>query len=209
MDKLLTTTSDASADVTISYRKDLFRGFRIYQEIGFELRIPGAAPAKVRRELLKVGKVAAVLPYDADLDTVVLFRQFRIGAHEATGEGDVIEIVAGLVDAGESLEEAARRETMEEIGVPVLDLVPIFDFLPTPGFCDEHGFLFCGRVSSASLPKLAGVEGEDELIRPFALPADQAITLALAQSRLRNGYTRLALLWFALNRDGLRARWSP
>ena len=51
-----------------------------------------------------------------------------------------------------------------------------------------------------------GAEGENELVRPFAVPADAALR-ALAGAGLHNGYTLLALSWFARHRDELRRRW--
>jgi len=199
--------ADAPADAAITQRGELYRGFRSYQEIQFELRTPGAGTTRARRELLRVGRVAAVLPYDPLRDAVVLFRQFRIGAHEACGAGEIIEIVAGLVDEGESLEEAARRETREETGLEALDLLPLFEFLPSPGVLDEYAGLFCARVDIGALPETAGVEGESETTRPFAIPAEEAAALARAPHALHNGYTLLALMWFALHREEVRARW--
>ncbi len=61
--------------------------------------------------------MAAVLPVDLARDEVVLLRQFRLAAHLANGDGSLVEIVAGHVEANEQPVATARRECVEEIGV--------------------------------------------------------------------------------------------
>lgn len=194
--------SDGSAAVTVIARVPLYKGFRQYDAVTF-----ADAGGRTRRELLSVGRVAAVLPYDPIADAVVLLRQFRLGAHEATGLGDMIEIVAGLVGDDEDPIGAALRETLEEIGAPTSCLWPCFDFLPSPGFSDEHAHLYCGRVDASKISETAGLAGEGETTRPFVLPATEAIKLASRPEGIRNGFTRLALLWFASNRAKVRRAW--
>jgi ADP-ribose pyrophosphatase len=43
-----------------------------------------------------------------------LVRQFRLPAHLANKKGDVVEFVAGRVEANETLIEATRRECREK-----------------------------------------------------------------------------------------------
>ena len=76
----------------------------------------------------------------------------------------------------------------------------------TPGVSTEQGHLWCARVKIGALDESRGAEGENELVRPFAVPAEAAIA-ALDGAGLHNGYTLLALSWFARHRDELRRRW--
>ena len=67
------------------------------------------------REVMQRDPVAAVLPYDPVRDTVVLIEQFRIGKMlSGAREPWMIEIVAGIIENGETPEDMARREASEE-----------------------------------------------------------------------------------------------
>ncbi|MFJ5488018.1 NUDIX domain-containing protein, partial [Hansschlegelia beijingensis] len=134
---------------------------------------------------------------------LVLIRQFRVPAALATGKGDLVEIVAGRVEPGESAEAAVVREIEEEAGIPAGKIVRLFDFLPTPGIVDESATLFLVSVDAASLPDLSGAAAENELTRPFAATMDEAIE-SLSDPAPRNAYLLLALQWLALNRGQLR-----
>ncbi|MEQ8695449.1 MAG: NUDIX domain-containing protein, partial [Bauldia litoralis] len=78
-------------------------------------RFDGAWSEPVLREVFERGHAAAVLPYDPVRDEVVLIEQFRPGPL-AAGEASpwLIEIVAGIIDPGETPEEVVRREADEE-----------------------------------------------------------------------------------------------
>lgn len=71
---------------------------------------------EISRELIDRGRAVGVLPYDPVRDEVVLIRQFRIGAWKASHSPWMVETVAGLVEDGESPEDVARRECVEEAG---------------------------------------------------------------------------------------------
>ncbi|HUQ40384.1 MAG TPA: NUDIX hydrolase [Acidimicrobiales bacterium] len=78
----------------------------------------------------------SVVPVDGD--DVVLVRQYR-----ASVGTELLEIPAGKRDVdGEAVETTARRELAEEIGMAATDLEPLVDFYNSPGFCDEHMWIF-------------------------------------------------------------------
>ena len=154
------------------------------------------------RDVLHVGEVAAVLPVDLRRGEVVLIRQFRVAAHLATGAGELVEIVAGHVEDGETPAEAARRECREEIGVEPSTLYQLFDFLPAPGSIDEHATLFLGIVDASAVPDRAGATDEVESTHPMRVAIDEALA-ALEHNAMHNGFLILALQWLALHRDKL------
>ena len=200
---------DRPARVEIEHDRTLHDGFRKLAELSFRLpesRTRVNEPYSATREILRVAPVAAILPYDPEHDSLVLIRQFRIAAHEATGLGDMVEVVAGYVEDNEDPIEAARRELREETGLDALDVIPMLRFVPTPGVSTEQGYLWCARVRIGPLEDVMGAEEENELIRPLAVPADAAIK-ALDGAGLHNGYALLALSCFARHRDELRRRW--
>ena len=196
--------ADAAADVTVSPPQVLAKGFHDLERFSVTLRSRDHGEIDSVRDVLRVGKVTAVLPLDLARREIVLLRQFRLPAHLATGLGELTEIVAGHVEAGETPAEAGLRECVEEIGVRPTALYEIFEFIPVPGSSDEHAFLFLGLVDAAKIPQRAGAAHEKEATRPMRVPIDTALA-ALAGRRMRNGFLLMALQWLALNRDRLDA----
>ena len=163
------------------------------------------------RELFERGHVAGLLPYDPDRDEVVLIEQFRVGALAAGRNPWLHEVVAGIIEDGESVEAVARRETDEETGLTVGDLVPICRYLSTPGGCSETVALFCGRVDARRAGGIHGCDDEGEDIRAFAVPFAEIETgltaIGMDDAPLANAMTLIALHWLIRNRDMLRQKW--
>ena len=166
----------------------------------------GGTSPPITREIIEKGDVSAVLLYDPALDRVVLIEQFRVGALRDPDGPWMLEVVAGLIEHGESPEEVARREAMEEAGCVVLDLLPIATFYASPSKTTERSFLFCGRVDAATAGGVHGLAHEGEDIRVVPLAALDALRL-LDDGRVNSAWPIIALQWFALNREHVRARW--
>ncbi len=193
--------ADLPAEVALSAPTLLARGFRDYQR--FEVAVAtDAGQSRQVRDVLRVGKVAAVLPVDPVRDKIVLMRQFRLPAHLANGRGALIEIVAGHVEAGETPAETARRECIEEIAAEPARLIELFTYLTTPGLCDEEITVFLGVVDSSRVPAQAGRAADGELTRPVVIAIDIALA-ALERGMMHNGPLVIALQWLALHRARL------
>ena len=191
--------ADDRADLLIAGREVLAEGFRRYER----LRVRRSGENVPRPlDVLRAGPAAAVLPIDPGRDEVVLLRQFRLAAHLANGRGNLVEIVAGHVEADEQPAEAARRECVEEIGVAPGLLVELFTYLTSPGMSDEEITLFLGIVDASGVPERAGAAAEHEETVPMRVPIDAALA-ALAAGTVRNGPLIIALQWLALNRGRL------
>ena len=191
--------ADDRADVVIAGREVLAEGFRRYER----LRVRRSGENVPRPlDILRSGPAAAVLPIDPGRDEVVLLRQFRLAAHLANGRGNLVEIVAGHVEADEQPAEAARRECVEEIGVAPGLMVELFTYLTSPGMSDEEITLFLGVVDASGVPERAGADAEHEETMPMRVPIDAALA-ALAAGTVRNGPLIIALQWLALNRGRL------
>lgn len=191
--------ADDRADVVIAGREVLAEGFRRYERL--RVRRSGEDVPRAL-DVLRSGPAAAVLPIDPGRDEVVLLRQFRLAAHLANGRGNLVEIVAGHVEADEQPAEAARRECVEEIGVAPGLLVELFTYLTSPGMSDEEITLFLGIVDASGVPERAGAAAEHEETVPMRVPIDAALA-ALAAGTVRNGPLIIALQWLALNRGRL------
>ena len=94
MDKKIETISDQAATVEVSEPELLAQAFRDYERFELVLHRAGEASLKQQRDVVRAGDVVGVLAVDVARDEVVLIRQFRLAAHLANGNGDMIEIVA-------------------------------------------------------------------------------------------------------------------
>jgi ADP-ribose pyrophosphatase len=147
-----------------------------------------------------------VLPYDPALDSVVFIEQFRIGAFAAGRPPWLLEIVAGIIEVGETAESVVRREALEEAGCDVHELVPIADYLVSPGGTSETVVIFCGRVDASRVGGIHGKAEEHEDINVVVVPFAEA-RKRLDQGAVDNAAALIALQWLALNRDQLRRTW--
>lgn len=162
----------------------------------------------ITRECLERGHAVAVLLYDPNQDQVVLLEQFRVGALEFPGGPWLLEIVAGIMDdPTETAEDVARRETVEEAGCELLDLIPICHYLVSPGGASESIHLFCGRVNADGIGGLRGLAEEHEDIRVHVVSRAEALDL-LKAGRINSAAPIIALQWLELNRPGLLEGWG-
>lgn len=185
--------ADRAAPAELSAPERPAKGFFDYQR--FQVTLPAGMQT---RDVVRAGKVAALLPLDLERGEIVMIRQFRPAAHLANGKGELVEIVAGRVEPGEQLAETARRECQEEIGVTPSALVELFSYLPTPGLTDEEVTFFVAAVDASRVPARTHPT-EGEYISVTRVPIDEALA-ALGEGKMHNGPLVVGLLWLALNR---------
>jgi len=166
----------------------------------------GGWSKEMSREFFFRGPCVAVLLYDPDLDKVVLVEQFRVGALLRPERAWLVEIVAGAIESGESEEEVACRESLEEAGCCIQELVVINEFYTTPGCSAERITLFCGKVDSAKVGGVHGLaeEGEDIFVKTVSfVEAMQMINDGTIESAI----PIIAIQWLALNKVWLQHKW--
>ncbi len=194
-------------DVQILEKTPAYEGYFRIDRYRLRHRLhKGGWSGEMTREVFERGHAAAMLPYDPVLDRVVLIEQFRIGAYAAGRDPWLVEIVAGIIEPGETAADVVRRESVEEAGRPVLDLIPICTFLVSPGGTSESISLFCGRMDSSGAGGIYGQAEEHEDIRVIVLPFAEAKARVEA-GRIDNASALIALQWLMLNRDSLRQKW--
>lgn len=160
----------------------------------------------IQRELFRRGNCVAVLLYDPDRDAVVLIEQFRVGAVLNPDRAWLIEIVAGAIEEGETAEDVAFRESVEEAGCEIQSLMEIQQFYTTPGGCSERITLFCGKVDSRGIGGVHGLDDEDEDILVTVLGVEEAFAL-LEAGKIESGIPIIALQWLYIHRQRLRTLW--
>jgi len=194
--------------IVINERATVYRGFfRIDHFLLHHRLFAGGWSAELSREVFLRHDAAGILLYDPQRDELVLIEQFRLAAHLAGFAAWQLEIVAGIIETGESTADVARREAQEEAGLPIIgDLVPIHRFLTSPGGSTETVDLFCGRVGASNAGGIHGLADESEDIRVVVMSSAAALA-RVAEGTIDNGFTLLALHWFAANREALCLRW--
>jgi 8-oxo-dGTP pyrophosphatase MutT (NUDIX family) len=150
---------------------------------------------RFERELVHHPGAVVVVPAVGD-DRVMMVRQFRA----AIGR-ELLEVPAGKRDVeGEPTEVTAQRELVEEVGRRAGRLELLARFYNSPGFCDEHTWLYLARdlqevphdrqgaeeqhmvVEEVRLADVAGLVERFEIV-----DAKSIIGLCLAKERLAAG----------------------
>ena len=165
---------------------------RVQRGAQFELitdRIALPNGRSVLLDLLKHPGASAVVPF-LDDGRVLLIRQYRF----ATG-GDLLEVPAGKLDAGEAPERCAARELEEETGYRAGRVEKLGAMWPSPGFTDEMIHLF---MASDLRPVTQRLEA-DEIIELVPMAFDEAIRRVHA-GEIQDAKTAMALLLAAERR---------
>jgi len=182
----------------------IYRGFFSLSQFRLRHTLYGGGWSRpLVRELFHRGRCVAVIPYDPATDRVVLIEQFRIGALSDKAVPWLVEIVAGAIEPGESPEAVARRESMEEAGCLLGELIQIGEFYTTPGGCSEKVSVFCGLVEGDVKDGVYGLVEEDEDIRVLVISLDEVLAW-LDRGIIDSAIPALALQWLSLNRESLR-----
>ncbi|MCQ0093338.1 NUDIX domain-containing protein [Roseovarius sp. M141] len=200
--------SDTGADAVEAVETEVLHAgyFRTEARVLRHPTFQGGMSNTLRREIFVATDAALVLPYDPVRDRVLLVEQFRMGPY---GRGDprpwMLEPVAGRVDPGETPEQAAHRECMEEAGLSLTRLERIGSYYCTPGYSTEYFHNFVGLADLPDdLPRYGGLDTEAEDIRLHVLDFDAAMAL-LDTGEADNGPLILSLMWLARERARLRA----
>lgn len=204
-----------ASDVEIVETTTPYKGyFRIDRYLLRHRLFEGGWSRTMMREVFERGHAATALLYDPDLDAVVLIEQFRIGAcvatstpwHDKNFSPWLIECVAGIIEEGETPEQVIHRESMEETGCRVTDVLPIHRYMVSPGGTTETVMLYCARVDASNAGGIHGLTEEHEDIRVLVVPAAEAIAW-LDQGKLVNAMAIIAIQWMKLNHARVRSEW--
>lgn len=188
-------------DVRVTKDETAFQGyFRVKQLTLSHKRFEGDE-IEITREVFQRGDAVCVLLYDPLRDKVVMVEQFRVGSLKGPSPW-MLEVVAGVVEEGETSQEVAKREAVEEAGLVLGELKRITRFLPSPGGCDEWIDLLYAEVDSEMAQGVHGLPEEGEDICVHVLSSDDAIEL-VDQGVINSSPAIIALQWLALNRSSL------
>lgn len=193
-------TPFTSTDVEIQSETTVYDGFFQVKQLTLKHRVfAGGWSDLMQRELFSRRPVGAVLPYDPIRDEVVLIQQFRVGCLNQQNPW-LLELVAGITEPNESVEDMIHREAQEEAGIELLELRKLFQYWVSPGGSSENLTLYCGRVDATLAGGIHGLAHEHEDIKVITLSAQEAID-AIKTGAINNAATIIALQWLAMNKE--------
>jgi ADP-ribose pyrophosphatase len=132
----------------------------------------------------ELGVAVGVLPF-VDADHVIMVRQYRY----VQQENHRWEMPTGGLKPGETLEAAAQRELMEEIGYRAGTLTPINTFYSSKSVCQETAHLYIGR----DLVQAEAPPDETEFLEVARMPFAEVLDLVMA-SEIRDSMTVIAVM---------------
>ena len=195
--KTLWTPKFTKDDLELLETRSLLKSHLTVEQLNLRFRLfQGGWSHPVTRELLKRAHAAAVLLYHPPSDQVAMIEQCRLGMLYESGSPWILEPVAGLIDHGETAEETACRETIEEAGCHITHLIPVATYIVSPGISTELTMTYCGIIDT--LPAQHSIHGllkDGENIRLHCLPAEAAIAL-LSPDQPLSASSTILLQWF-------------
>jgi len=174
--------------------------FKIDEFLVSHEQIDGTMSAGQRRLVFERGDAVAVLLLNVDMKSVVAVEQFRVAVFvgrrrddRSTTDGWIIETVAGAIDANETPEAAAIRETFEETGYQIREPRLISKFFTSPGGVSERVFLYFAEVTDTDrIGKGGGIDDED--IKVVQLAIDELFD-RLAQGSIEDPKLLIGAYW--------------
>lgn len=188
-------------DLEILSEETLYQGHFQLKKMVFRHKLfRGGMSGEVVRELLIKGSAVGVIAYDPEADSVVLVEQVRIGAYEPNGTHSpwLLELIAGMVEEGESPENVARRESEEEAGLQLNFMEHALSVWDSPGGAYERLHLFLALVDSRDVGGIYGLAEENEDILVHTVSREQAFQWVV-EGKIDNVIAVLGLQWLQLN----------
>ena len=161
--------------------KTLYRGRVI--ELKLEKVVEPGGIETTREVVCHPGSVV-VVPHLPD-GRIILVRQYRHAVRET-----LWELVAGGMEEGETVRQAARRELLEEAGYYARALKPLLEFYPSPGILSEEMHL----VEARDLTPSKGQPDADERIGIGFFTINQVIKM-IQRNEIRDAKTLVGILF--------------
>ncbi len=172
----------AKGKAKILKSKMVYRG-KVFGVRRDEVREPGGLRAT--REVITHPGSVVVLPVFGD-GRILMIRQYRHAARQY-----LWELVAGRIDEGETVKEAAARELLEETGYRAKRFSEFLELFPTPGFLEERMHLLLAET----LTEGKAQPEEDEEITSRAYKVEE-LKQMMRKGRLQDGKSIAGILYY-------------
>lgn len=131
-----------------------------------DIKLPNEAV--VRYDLVSHTPAVVIIPV-TDEGNILFVRQFRLGA-----EKEILELPAGVINAGEHPDASAERELQEETGYASANMIYLGGFFMAAGYSTEYLYIYLARnLSWSPLP-----QDTDEFLEPISMPIEEAFIMA-------------------------------
>ncbi|MFC5194768.1 NUDIX domain-containing protein [Bizionia hallyeonensis] len=150
---------------------------------------------EVERYCFERGDSVAIVIYEKDTDCLLFTKQFRYPSIKE-GDGWILELTAGSIEADENPEQRVKMEVEEEIGYQLNGLDFISSFFVSPGGSSERIFLFYTEVNSSdNIFKGGGLITEKEDIQLVKMPV-QEVRKHIKTNQFCDAKTIIGIQWF-------------
>jgi ADP-ribose pyrophosphatase len=150
------------------------------------------------REVVRHPGAVVIVPVFDD-GRICLIKNFRIAVNR-----ELIELPAGTLEPNEPPIVTARRELIEETGYRCESLLPLCEFVMSPGILDERMYAFVASGLTIGDPaREFGEQIENLLVTPAELE------ILIRENQIQDAKTISALLYYQRFRSRLRPEWPP
>ena len=137
------------------------------------------------REVITHSGSVVVLPVLRD-GRILMIRQYRYATKQY-----LWELVAGRIDEGEGVKQAAARELREETGYRAKQFSVFLDVFPTPGFLEERMYLLLAKGLTAG--EAQPEEDEKILSRAYSV---KELKQMMRKGKLRDAKSIAGILYY-------------
>jgi len=153
------------------------------ERINFDFTFNNGKTVNLTHEVYGKNDGIAILLYNPKTKKVILTKQFRMPVYVAgINQGYSIEVVGGAIDANETPQITAIRETEEEVGFKVSSAQKVATSFLSPGILKEKVHLFISEYSKENKTENGGgVAAENEEIEVLEISFNEAFQMIKAQ----------------------------
>lgn len=180
-------------------KEKIYQGFFELSKVHVEHDKYDGTKVTKQVEIFERGDACAIVLYEKDTDSILLVEQFRFPTTQ-NDSGWLIELVAGMIDKGESPITSTKREIEEEIGYNVRSIESIGVYYLSPGGTSERIHLFYSEVNSNDKTLEGGGKwDESEDIKLIKIKSSD-LQQALQSGLIKDAKTALGINWFLVNK---------
>ncbi len=163
--------------ITNLIKTKISQGFLSVFKLNFKQKTQSGKDMDVVREVMYRPKHVVFLTlFDPIYKKMLLVKQIRAGVLVEHDHGLCLEPIAGIIEEGQTPEEAAIREAKEEAGIDILalDLHKIGEGYLSPGVSNEYGHFFYAFFDWNNYREgFYGLEEEHEVIETVTLDVEE------------------------------------
>lgn len=198
----------SNKDVEICQREAGYDGFLKVDKLLLKHKLVlGGWSEEIRREIQVKSGAIGILLLDPKRAEVVLVRQFRVGMIDEEQSPWLLELVAGMIEEGESPQDVAIRESEEEADCIPQNIKKICSYYNSPGTTNEKVHLFCGQVDAGEAGGVFGLDTEHEDIEVVVLSVKD-LHRAVESGLINNAMTIIASFWLEKHLDTIVSEWQ-